>query len=74
MTIPFIESCEQHLAEVNRPDPIVDLFEPDVVGVERGGEIQQAGLEADRAGIRHALHQKVARVFERRQLRRIRAR
>ena len=41
-TITFIESREEHLAEVNRPDAIVDFFEADVVRVQGGGEIQQA--------------------------------
>ena len=73
-TIAFIEAREQDGAEVNRPDAIVDFFEADMVRVEGGGEVQQSGLKADCARIGHALHQEVARVFERRQLRRIGAR
>jgi hypothetical protein len=68
-TIPSNEPCEPHLPEVNRPDPIVDLFEPNVVGVEGGDEIQPAVLKANSPSTGYALDQKVVWVFERRQRR-----
>ena len=64
-TIALVEAREQDRAEVNRPDPIVNFFESDVVVVERSGEVQQPGLKANRAGIRDAFDEEVARIVQR---------
>ena len=57
-TITLIEVREQDGAEVNRPDPIVNVFASDEVVVERIDEIHQPGLNANRAGIGHPLDEK----------------
>ena len=58
-SIALIEAREEYAADVNRPDAVVDYFEADVVRVEGGREMHQAGLEADRDGIGQTLHQNV---------------
>ena len=47
--VAFVDAAQQHVAEVNRPDPVVDLLEADGVLLERVGEEQQALPEADGA-------------------------
>ena len=63
--VPFVKAGEQDAIEVDRPDPVVDLLQADVVLLEGVGDEQQPMFEAEGAGIRHALHEKVPRVFER---------
>ena len=72
--VALIEAPEQDRAEVNRPDPVVDFFDTDGVIVERIGEVQQPGLNANRAGIGDAFDEKVARIVQRGEVRRIRPR
>ena len=62
---PFVDAPQEHVAEEDGPDPIVDLFEADAMLPQRRGQIEQAGLEAHSAGIGHALHQKMVRILER---------
>jgi hypothetical protein len=70
----FINPSQQHVAEVERPDPIIDLFEADAMLAKRGREVQQLGLEANGTGVGDALHDEVVGVFERGQCAGIRAR
>ena len=72
--VAIIEAREQDCAEVNRPDPIVDFFETDIVIVERIGEVQQPGLQANRASISDAFDEEVARIVQRGEFRRLRPR
>ena len=39
--VPLVDPSQQHVAEVNRPDPVGDLLKPDGVLLERVGEEQQ---------------------------------
>ena len=61
----FINPSQQHVAEVERPDPVIDLFQANAVLPQGGGEIEQPGLEPHRTRIRHALDQEMIRVLER---------
>ena len=56
---------------MNRPDPVVDFLETDDVVVKRIGEVQQPGLNANRAGIGDAFDEKVARIVQRGEVRRV---
>ena len=51
---------------VQRPDPVVHLFQADLEVAERIGEEQQLPLESDGAAARHPFDQEVARVLRRR--------
>ena len=72
--VALIEAREQDRAEVNRPNPVVDFFETDVAIVERIGEIQHPGLNANRAGIADPFDEKLARTVRRGEFRRVRPR
>src|SRR5688572_21995784 len=65
--IAFVDAPEQHVAEVNRPDAVVDLLEADRVLLERVGEEEQSLLQANRAGVGDALDEEVPGVLARRQ-------
>jgi len=39
--IPLVDPPQQHVAEVNRPDPVVDLLEANRMLLERIGQEQQ---------------------------------
>ena len=69
--VALIEAREQDRAEVNQPDPVVDFFETDGVIVERIGEIPHPGLKTNRAGIIDAFDEKVARIVQRGEVRRV---
>ena len=56
---------------MNRPDPVVDFLETDDVVVKRIGEVQQPGLKTNRAGISDAFDEKVARIVQRGEVRRV---
>jgi len=45
--VAFVDPPQQDVAEVNRPDAVVDLLEANRVLFERVGQIQQPRLEAD---------------------------
>src|SRR5437867_7443759 len=62
--VPLVDPSQQHVAEVNRPDPVVDLLKPDGVLLERVGEEQQPLPQADGAGVGHALHDEVPGVLD----------
>ena len=65
--VPLVDPPQQHVAEVNRPDPVVDLLEADGVLFERVGEEQQPLPQADGAGVGHALDEEVPGVLDGRQ-------
>ena len=71
--VPFVDAAEQHLAEVDRPDAVGDLFEADGMLLERVRDEEQALLEVDGAGIGDAFHDELPGVLERRQGARVRA-
>ena len=62
--VPFVDSAQEYVAEIERPDPVINLFEADAMLLERGRQIEQPGLESDRARVGDALHEKVAGVLE----------
>jgi len=72
--VPFVQAGEQDATEVDGPDPVVDLLESDVVLLQGIGDEQGPVLEAEGARVRDPLHEKVARILERRQLLRERPR
>ena len=63
--IPFVDPSQEHLAEVDRPDPVVDLLEADGVLLERVGEEQEPLLQADGAGVGDALDDEVTGILDR---------
>src|SRR5438876_9588426 len=71
--IPLVDPPQQHVAEVNRPDPVVDLLEANRMLLERIGQEQQPLLQADGAGVGHALDEEVAGILDRWQRAAVRA-
>src|SRR4029453_13311376 len=65
--VSFVDPAEQDPAEVNGPDPVVDLLEPDWVLLERVRKKDQPLPQADGACVGDALDEKVPRVLARRQ-------
>ena len=49
--VPFVDSAEEHVAEVDRPDAVVDLLESDWVLFQRIGDEEQTLPQADGAGV-----------------------
>ena len=49
--LPFVDPPQQHVAEEDGPDAIVDLVEADAVLLQRRRHIQQAGFETDGASV-----------------------
>ena len=51
--VAFVEVPEPHLAEVDRPDPVIDLLEAHGMLLERLGEEDEFALpaEEDRPGV-----------------------
>src|SRR6266446_2006165 len=72
--VPFVESSDQDPAEVNGPDAVGDLLEPDRVLLERFRDEEQALLEAERPSVGDALHEEMPGILKRRQLARVRPR
>jgi len=72
--VAFVDAREQNGAQVDRPDPVIDFLEPDVVRLERVGDEEELVLEPKRPGMGHALHEEVARIRERWKFFRIRPR
>jgi len=62
--LPFVDPPQQHIAEVEGPNPVVNFFKTDAVLLQRGRQVEQPSLEANGARIGDALHQEVARVLE----------
>jgi len=63
--VTFVESGDEHLAEVDRPDAVVDLLEPDGVRRQGVGDEKQARLDAEGAGRGDARDEEVARILDR---------
>lgn len=64
--VALVEASEQDLAEVDRPDAIVDFLEPDVMLLEGVGDEQQAVFEAEGARVGDALDEEVSWILQRR--------
>ena len=64
--VPFVEGRQQNRVEVNRPDPVVGLFQADVLVDHRIRKVQQAVLEPERAAGGDLLDEIVPGVLERR--------
>jgi hypothetical protein len=69
--VAFIDASEQDVAEVNRPDPIVDLLEAHGMLLQGVGEEEQPLLPANGARVGDTLDEEVARIFDRRQRARV---
>ena len=65
--IAFVDAAEQHVTEMNRPDPVVDFLEADGVLLQRIGDEQQALPQADGARVGDALDEEMARILHGRQ-------
>jgi len=66
--IPFIKAWDEDVAEVDRPDAILNLIETHVLALERGGQEEQPSPEAEGAAAGDPLHEIVPRVLDRRQV------
>ena len=62
--VPFVDASQEDIAEVNRPDAVVDLLEPDGVLLERVGDEQQALLQTDGAGVGDAFDDEVPGILD----------
>src|SRR2546425_3120568 len=71
--LPFVDPPQQHVAEEDGPDPVVDFFQTDTMLLESGRQVQQPSLETNGARVGGALREEVARILERRQPTRVRA-
>jgi len=65
--VALVDPPEEHVAEVDGSDAVIDLLEPDGVLLERIGDEQQALLQADSAGVGDGLDEEMARVLNGRQ-------
>ena len=61
--VAFVHASEQDVAEVNRPDPVVDFLEADRMLLKRVGEEEQPLLQANHACIGDALDEEVAEIL-----------
>jgi hypothetical protein len=66
--VTLVEASEENLAEVDRPDAVVDFLEPDVMLLEGVGDEQQPVFEAECARVGDALDEKVSWIIQRREL------
>src|SRR2546429_4081016 len=64
--VAFIDASEQDVAEVNGPDAVVHLLEAHGMLLECVREKAQPVLEPNRAGVRDALDEKMAGIFDQR--------
>src|SRR6266404_4711743 len=62
--VTFVHSPRKDTAEVNRPDAVSDLLEPDRVLLERIGDEQQPLLQADGARVSDALDEEVPGILD----------
>ena len=69
--VAFIDAGEEDVAEVDGPDPIVDLVEADNLLLERVRDEEQALFESDGPRVRHPLGNVMARVLDRRHVPRV---
>jgi len=65
--VAFVDAAEQHVAEMNRPDPVVDFLEADGMLLQRMGDEQEALPHADGARVGDALDEEMARILHGRQ-------
>lgn len=66
--VTLVEASKENLAEVDRPDAVVDLLEPDVMLLEGVGDKEQAVFEAKGTRVGDALDEEVSWIFKRREL------
>src|SRR3990172_10255851 len=64
--VPFIDPAQEYVTEVQRPNPVVDFFQADLVLLEGVGEKEQPLLEADRPPVGDPLGDEMARILDRR--------
>src|SRR6266581_3489305 len=69
--VPLGEFAEQEIGEVDRPDPVAALFQPDVLVLERSAQEHLATPEPNCSGGTDQPYQVMARVLELRQRPRI---
>lgn len=62
----FVDASEQDVAEVERPDAVLEFFQAAAMRFECCGQVQQARLEANRADVGDAFHEVVSGILERR--------
>ena len=60
--LSFVKPAQEHVAEVERPDAVVDFGEPDAVLAQGRRKIEQPRLEANGPGVRDPLHDEVPRI------------
>src|SRR5262245_13795655 len=72
--VAFVDPSQEHVAEVNRPDPVGDLLEADRVLLQGMGDEQPPRFQANGAGVGDPLHDEVPGIFDGRQRARVRTR
>src|SRR5262245_63588364 len=65
--VAFVDPSQEHVAEVNRPDPVGDLLEADRVLLQGMGDEQPPRFQANGAGVGDPLHDEVPGIFDGRQ-------
>ena len=60
----FVDPAQEGVAEVERPAAVGDFLKTDPMCPQGGRQVQQPGLEANGAGIGHALHDEMVWIFE----------
>jgi hypothetical protein len=60
----FINPAQEHVAEVERPDAVVDFVEPDAVLAQGGGEVEEPRLESNGPGVRDPLDDEVSGILQ----------
>lgn len=63
--VPLVDPAQEDAAEVDRPDPVVDLLEPDRVLLEGVGDEHEPFLEPDRPGVGDPLDDEGAGILDR---------
>jgi hypothetical protein len=62
--VTFVDARQPDVAEVDRPDSIIDFLEAEDLLLERVRDEEQAFLESDRPCVRHPLGNVMARVLD----------
>ena len=65
--VPFLPAAEEYGAQIDRPEAIVDFFEPHRFGFERVTEEERLAVEFHPATGRDAAHFEMAGILDRRQ-------
>ncbi len=65
--LSLIDLGEENGVEVDRPDSIVDLLQPDELLLQGIGDEEQLVLEPEGPSVRHAFDDVMPRVLDRRQ-------